>query len=65
MKIYEKNKLINKSIAEARDYAEKIGMTIRVSKENGETLMGTCDYNTLRINVEIKNGIIIKILSIG
>lgn len=41
------------------------GLTIRPMCENGEMLIGTCDYRPDRVNVATVDGIITEILGLG
>lgn len=53
--------LIGLTKAEAKEKLEEDGLTLRVNKEDGEAYFGTCDHNMSRINVEVKEGKIVKI----
>jgi len=49
----------------AKKEVEKSGLTIRPVSIDGESQCGTCDYNPLRINVDLKDGKIKKVLHFG
>lgn len=56
-------KIIGATISEAQELMT--GHIIRVSIKNGKRLMGTCDYRPNRINVEMQDDTIIKIVRMG
>lgn len=53
------------NIDDARKLAEKNGYTIRVTQNNGNACIGTCDLRVERINVHIENNKIIKFDGLG
>lgn len=40
---------------------EKMGLDARVSKEDGKYMMLTADFNPKRLNLEVENGIVVKV----
>lgn len=58
-------KLIGMTPSKARQSLEEEGKSLRVRVKDGQHLIGTCDFNTDRLNVEIKNNTIVKVLGFG
>ncbi len=50
---------IGKTEAEAARLAEDRGLVIRVMARDGEALFGTTDYRTDRVNLTIKDGVVV------
>lgn len=68
MGIFMDNKLeqYNNLIGLTLEEAEKIsGKDIRPRKVDGKSMVGTVDYRLTRLNVEIENNKITKILGLG
>ena len=57
--------LVGKSLPDARKFAADQGFRIRVMARDGESLLGTCDYRSNRINVETNEGCVTQILKMG
>lgn len=57
--------LVGRPIEEASAIAIDRGLTVRVMRLDGEDLMGTMDYRTDRVNVEVADGVVVAILGIG
>lgn len=57
--------IINKSLKEAQELASALGYEIRVMKVDGDNLMGTMDFRSKRINVEVADEFVINIMNIG
>jgi hypothetical protein len=58
------NTLIGLTEAEAVSQIEKAGMIARVMERNGEDFIGTCEYRTDRVNLQVANDTVYKV-SIG
>lgn len=54
--------LIGMTLEEARD---NLNGPVRACKIDGEYLAVTCDYDPTRVNVEIENNHIVKVLNRG
>ncbi|HWM20795.1 MAG TPA: hypothetical protein VNO51_13970, partial [Ilumatobacteraceae bacterium] len=52
-------------LPEFEEVAKRYGYTTRVSRQDGVDLPGTMDYNDSRVNVEVKDDIVIAIMSFG
>ncbi len=50
---------IGLSLVEANQRAESIGYTTRIVEENGQSYMVTHDFKSNRLNLRLKNNIII------
>jgi hypothetical protein len=48
--------LIGSTETEAQNIAEELGFTTRVMRRDGENYIGTMDFRTNRINLEITDG---------
>lgn len=57
--------LVDLTEDEATEAAEERGWTIRVANRDGEDLPGTMDLRENRVNVEVTDGVVTAILSIG
>lgn len=57
--------LENLEIIEARATAIKNDWELRVAREDGTDFILTADFIPSRINIEVTNGIVTKIFSIG
>lgn len=57
--------LVGLTEEEAEDAAEELGWTIRVTRRDGEDLAATMDLRENRVNVEVTDGEVTAILSIG
>jgi len=55
----ETKKFIGMTVVEARE----LHSNVRVTRRDGVKLFGTMDFDPTRMNVETKNGKIVKILS--
>jgi hypothetical protein len=58
-------KIIGMTLKEAETFVKEGGYIIRVRSVDGKNFLGTCDYREDRINVEIVNGKINAIRSLG
>lgn len=65
LSVQQFDKYVGKTEKQAANMAEKEGMVIRVTNRDGESLMGTCDYRTDRINVSVEDGVITGISGLG
>ena len=45
--------------------AEELGLTVRVAREDGEDLALTMDYQPNRLNVEVADGVVTGVVSVG
>lgn len=59
------NSLLGMTIIEAVNALKIINFTIRSIKVNGEDNIVTDDIKVNRVNVEINNGLITKVCSVG
>lgn len=50
---------------EASGYLTGIGYKMRVMWRDGKSLLGTCDFRTNRVNVAIRNGEVLRVMSLG
>jgi hypothetical protein len=57
--------LLGLSLDDADTLARENGFTIRPWVVDGQPQIGTCDVQMKRINVELKNGIVVKIKGRG
>jgi len=60
MKHFDLNWLIGKNKSDAKKMVEDNDYAFRITSENGNDFMITCDFRMDRINVEIKEDIIIN-----
>lgn len=58
-------KLINVSLYQAESICRKHGMKMRVISRDGKQLMRTLDYEESRVNVDIKDNVVIKVEGVG
>lgn len=63
--MFDPNTIVGLPVANAAEIAKEGGYRIRVMCENGEHLIGTCDYDTSRINVSTQDGIILPGFDFG
>ena len=64
-KAFDPLTIIGKTLIVAEQLCKDAGYTIRVTEEDGEHLMVTCDLRNNRINVATVNGNVTKFQSIG
>jgi polyribonucleotide nucleotidyltransferase len=50
--------VIGKTVAEANEICERNNMRSRISFEDGEAYMGTCDYDPNRLSFSVEKGIV-------
>lgn len=60
MKKLDLEYLVGKTKSEVQELSEKNGYSFRITGENDINYMITCDFRTDRINVKIKNNIVIE-----
>ncbi|MFA5024191.1 MAG: hypothetical protein WC523_04505 [Patescibacteria group bacterium] len=53
------------NINDAEEFAKMSDLTIRITKKDGLRLIVTRDYRINRVNVEVKDDVIIKVMGIG
>jgi hypothetical protein len=63
--IFNPLEIIGKTIAEANAICEVNGYMMRIMEQDGESLIGTCELRSNRINVAVLNGNVIKLQGIG
>lgn len=63
--VEEAQVLVGLPIADAEQLAGESGWTVRVMRIDGEDQAGTMDLRTERVNVEIADGVVVAILSVG
>ena len=56
--------LVGQTETDAITWIRALGMRCRVMRRDKESFMGTCDYRTDRVNLEVDNGNVTK-ASIG
>lgn len=56
------NFLVGKSVNEVKGYTESAGLLTRIVNVDNIPMVLTCDYNTLRLNLTVENGIVTEIL---
>jgi hypothetical protein len=57
--------IVGRSVDEATKVLDAEGLTIRVVIEDGEALAVTEDFSTSRVNVEVADGVVVAVVSIG
>jgi hypothetical protein len=57
--------IIGRSVDEATAVLNDVGLTLRVVIEDGEALVVTEDFSTSRVNVEVADGVVVAVVSIG
>lgn len=55
------NDLVNKTIEEVINYLELRKTNYRISVQDNQPIILTCDYNPTRVNLEVHNGIVTSI----
>lgn len=60
MKKFELEYLIGKNKDDAQKIVENYGYSFRITSENGNDYMITCDFRTDRVNVKIEDDLIIS-----
>jgi outer membrane lipoprotein SlyB len=58
-------KLVNVSLHQAENICRKHGMQMRVINKDGKSLLVTQDYEESRINVSVKNNIVVMVEGLG
>lgn len=56
---------VGKPLAEMVDACKAAGWTVRVSRRDGKSLIGTCDYRPDRIHVSVDGDLVTAIGGIG
>jgi len=59
------NKLIGMPVKEARTLCEEVGVRLRITKQDQQAFVGTCEYDTDRVNVRVENGKVAKVEGMG
>lgn len=62
---FDAARLVGRSMPAARKLANRHGCSVRVVKRNGEWLAVTEDFSPSRINVAVREGTVVRIVSIG
>lgn len=62
---FDARDLLGRSLADAEGVAKDHDCTVRVVVENGEELPQTMDLRTERINVEVRDGVVVGLRGIG
>jgi hypothetical protein len=57
--------IVGRSVDEAAKVLDTEGLTLRVVIEDGEALVVTDDFSTSRVNVEVAEGVVVAVVSIG
>ncbi|MET0459037.1 MAG: hypothetical protein ABW195_07300 [Ilumatobacteraceae bacterium] len=57
--------VVDKSEADAQAAVEAAGWSFRVVRRDGEDLMATMDLQPERVNVEVEDGTVVAVTSIG
>jgi len=58
-------KWVGSPLADVEKFAEELGMTVRVIRQDGEDLAATDDLRTDRVNVGVEGDVVTEVLSIG
>jgi hypothetical protein len=53
------------SVEEAETAAEEAGFTLRIARQDGEDLALTMDFIPNRVNVEVTDGVVTGVVSVG
>ena len=56
---------IGQRIEDVEEAAKANGWAVRCRTIDGQSMVGTCDYRTDRINVRVVGGIVTEVCSIG
>ena len=56
---------VGKTLVEARVAAKETGWFIALSKQDGQSYVGTTDVNPARVKVEVENGIVTAVVGNG
>lgn len=59
------NDLLHIPLQQARLLCGENGMVLRVTRKDGNSLIGTMDYRNDRVNVWIENEKVVKIVGVG
>jgi hypothetical protein len=62
---FDARELEGQALAEAKATANARGCSVRVARRDGEDLMVTQDLSTSRINVEVTDGRVTRVLSVA
>lgn len=57
--------IIGLDIVDAEYMAKKKGLLIRPMCVDGQELLGTCDYRPNRLNIEVNDGKVSAVVSVG
>lgn len=57
--------LVGMTVSDARNVLKQRGLALRVTVEDGSPYMLTMDYRRDRVNVEVKDGKVVRIESTG
>jgi hypothetical protein len=57
--------IVGRSVDEAATVLDAEGLTLRVVIEDGEALAVTEDFSTSRVNVEVADGVVVAVVSVG
>lgn len=60
MKNFDLNSIIDKNKSDAKKIVEDNGYVFRITSENSNDYIITCDFRTDRVNVKIENDLIIS-----
>ena len=58
-------KWVGSPLVDVEKFAEELGMTVRVVRQDGEDLAATDDLRTNRVNVGVEGDVVTEVLSIG
>ena len=59
------NKILGMPVKDAQSVCEQVGYTLRVTKQDKQLFLGTCEVDEDRVNVHVENGKVAKIEGIG
>ncbi len=57
--------IIGLDITDAEHIAQKKGLLIRPMCVDGQELLGTCDFRPNRLNIEVNDGKVAAVVSVG
>lgn len=57
--------LDNLKVSEASDVVKSRGCNLRVIRDGGHDMIVTSDLDRMRVNVEVKDGVVVRVFSLG
>jgi hypothetical protein len=62
---FDESIVVGLSVEEAETAAEEAGFTVRIARQDGEDLALTMDFIPNRVNVEVEDGVVTGVVSVG